>query len=594
MKLTKKARILLFGVIGILVVFGLRFAYLNGYIPGIKPVASSVPKSATVPKGFEAAASRVEQAALPSSRPTRLGKPSVKVLLWAWNAQMGELFANGGPVTTQGSLMEKHGVKVELQRQDDAEKMKADLVAFAQELKSGNPQPTSGAHFVQIMGDGYAQFAVSVNPVLKKLGPEYTVKVIGSAGRSLGEDKFMGPSAWRDNPQSAKGGVCVGYLRDGDWNIAMKWLSDNGIKNNPDETTYDPDALNWIAANDYIDAVSKLIAGYSETRPVVRNGRKTGESKTIQGESVVTWTPGDVMAAEQLGGLVSILSTRENDGQMPNAIIGISKWCNDNRETVEEFLAAIFEGGDQVRNFPEALQQAGAISAKVYGEKDAAYWVKYYKGEAVKDRKGLLIDLGGSSVHNLADNLNLFGLSAGHANSFAATYSVFGDIVVNQYPRLVPSYPAFKEVSDTSFLEGVSRRYPVTAEAEAVTYNQSEAITQTVANRSWSINFQSGSATLTPEGLATVEQLAKELTINNLAVEIHGHTDNVGNSQFNLELSRKRAEAVKQALEAKYPATFPQGRLRVIAHGDSQPVADNSTDAGKAQNRRVQIVQGRT
>lgn len=597
MKLTNRARMIVLGFGVLVLVLGLRLAYTNGYIPGLKPVASSVPKVAStkIAKSVELAKSAAPKAPAPSSRPTRLDKPIVRQLLWAWNAHMGEIYANGGPLTTQSSLMERHGVKLQLTRQDDAEKMKAELVAFAQELKDGNSQPSSGAHFVTIMGDGYAQFAASINPILKKLGPEYQVVLVGSAGRSLGEDGFWGPQEWLDNPKSAKGGIISGYLRDGDWNIPMKWAKDNDIHNNPDETTYDPDALNWVAASDYLDAVDKMITGYTETRDVVRNGKKTGEKKEIHIDAVVTWTPGDVRLAQKVGGLTRILSTKENQGQMPNAIIGIKKWTSENRETVVEMLEAIFEGGDQVRLYPEALQQAGAISAKVYGEETADYWVRYYNGTTEKDKAGMMVDLGGSSVHNLEDNLNLFGLTPGKANQFEATYTVFGDVVVDQYPRLVPSYPPFKEVVDTSFLLEVKRKYPIVQSAEdEPSYSANDAITQKTGNRNWSINFKSGSAELTPDGLKTVETLARELTISNLAVEIHGHTDNAGTPQSNTDLSRRRAETVQRYLESKYPGTFPPGRLRVKAHGQDDPVADNSTESGKAQNRRVQIIQGTT
>ena len=228
-------------------------------------------------------------------------KTEVRVLGYAWNAQSGMLLANGGAQATQGSLMCGHGVNLKWARQDDNSKLQEALVTFATALSRGEENPTQGAQFVTIMGDGGAAFIKPLNDSLRRLGPDYTAKIVDAIGYSRGEDKFMGPAQWRDNPETSRGGVVAGVLRDGDWNIAQKWLGDNGLKTNPDEKTYDPDALNWISANDYLDAVEKYVSGYSETRPVVRNGVKTGETQTIAVDGVVTWTPGDVTVAQKKG-----------------------------------------------------------------------------------------------------------------------------------------------------------------------------------------------------------------------------------------------------------------------------------------------------
>lgn len=594
MELTKTGKLAIVIAVVAILAFGGRWAYMNGYIPGITKSESTVPKSANIEQNVDLDKSKVEQVSLPKSTITKLSVPPIKMEIMAWNSQMGQIFANGGALTTQGSIMEKHGVKVQIVRQDNVDKMKSDLVAFATALKSGNKNPTEGTHFVQIMGDGYAQFATSVNQQLGKLGSEYKVKLVGSAGRSLGEDKMMGPKEWLRNPQLAKGSTCAGYIPDGDWNIAMKWTGDNGVKNNPDYTTYNPNALNWINTEDFIDASNKYITGYTEERPVVDDkGIRTGAKQTISVNCVVTWTPGDEMIAKQKGGLVSILSTKENQAQMPNAIIGIDKWMQENREQTQELLQAIFEGSDQVKNYPEALDKAAELSAKVYGEQDAEYWKKYFIGSLEKDKQGNLIELGGSAVHNLKDNLNLFGLTSGRANEFEATYVVFGDIVVQQYPQQFPKYDLFSTVVDTSYLEALSSKYQVTtATIEDQQYSSTDKISQQTANKNVEITFESGSANLTSQGTQQLEALAKQLTISNAIIEVHGHTDNVGSPEQNQALSQKRAEAVKNYLTSKYPTTFPATRIRATGHGSSQSIADNNTAEGKAKNRRVQIVLG--
>jgi len=71
-------------------------------------------------------------------------------------------------------------------------------------------------------------------------------------------------------------------------------------------------------------------------------------------------------------------------------------------------------------------------------------------------------------------------------------------------------------------------------------------------------------------------------------LEIRGHTDSSGPESWNLVLGKKRAEAVMEYLHKKY--NIPLHRMEVISYGSSEPVADNATRNGRAQNRRVEIL----
>ena len=103
------------------------------------------------------------------------------------------------------------------------------------------------------------------------------------------------------------------------------------------------------------------------------------------------------------------------------------------------------------------------------------------------------------------------------------------------------------------------------------------------------ILFDSGSANIQPQSLGIVRQISQVLMQDeNIKLKIVGHTDADGNDANNLKLSKARAEAVKNALVNIYKISAK--RLTTDGKGESEPVGDNGTADGKAQNRRVEFI----
>ena len=99
--------------------------------------------------------------------------------------------------------------------------------------------------------------------------------------------------------------------------------------------------------------------------------------------------------------------------------------------------------------------------------------------------------------------------------------------------------------------------------------------------------FDSGKSTLRAESNKELNELAEYMNLKKtLVIEIAGHTDNVGAAEANQKLSEERANAVKQYLEKKGIAAT---RVLAKGYGDTQPVADNATTAGKQKNRRTEV-----
>lgn len=101
------------------------------------------------------------------------------------------------------------------------------------------------------------------------------------------------------------------------------------------------------------------------------------------------------------------------------------------------------------------------------------------------------------------------------------------------------------------------------------------------------ITFDTDSYAVKPEFRSTLDKIANTLgSYNQTYVDVYGHTDSTGSDAYNLTLSRNRAESV-----AGYLSTHGVARARIGTQGfgESQPIASNDSEAGRAQNRRVEI-----
>lgn len=103
------------------------------------------------------------------------------------------------------------------------------------------------------------------------------------------------------------------------------------------------------------------------------------------------------------------------------------------------------------------------------------------------------------------------------------------------------------------------------------------------------VNFATDQANILPESQAQIEQVIQLLKNNpELKLTINGHTDGSGDTKHNQALSEQRANAVVKALTDN--TGIQQNRLTAKGFGDTQPVAENSTENGKALNRRVELI----
>jgi len=189
--------------------------------------------------------------------------------------------------------------------------------------------------------------------------------------------------------------------------------------------------------------------------------------------------------------------------------------------------------------------------------------------------------------------------------SLLASTTLFGIALAQTNPsaqQIINSLTPTGSVSDTT--RGIKPLAPddssatpapppmaMTPSAPPMAMSAAPAQPAPLASTNLDVEFQSGSADLTPQAVATLDQLGKALTSSTLAsftFKIVGHTDTTGDAATNQTLSEQRAEAVKSYLETKFGVS--DSRLQAEGVGESDLLVATPANTPEPQNRRVQII----
>lgn len=524
--------------------------------------------------------------------------PLVRIAEYAWNGNSGMIAANGGAKTTKNSLMEKFNVNLEIVQQDMVGELRNMQIKFVEEFDKGSQTPTSekSAPIVSIMGDGAPFYVTTLQQAIdEKFGKnKYTVQVIGAIGASYGEDKLIGPRLWKDNPQSMKGSLISTVVGDGDHMLALNFIfSNKGLKVNPDVTTYDPEAVNFIPSenDDYINSVKELIksqnAGFTVPLKEVKDGKLTGKTINKKIDGATTWTPGDKIAFDALTGFTDVVSTKDYINQMATTLITIKEWALANEKTVVNMLKATYTANNQIKQYDSWSVRASEAVANTYSVKDAKYWYDMFKGQK-KTKNNLDYNLGGTRVLTYADALQYYGIGNGEINRYKAVYEQISSYLTELNPcgfneNCKDGVIPYSNAVNTYFLSQVGNDIDA-GKVEKIDYSSKK--TEVMAIGQWHITFATGSAEiLETKDLETIYNLLTQAETTKL--DVTGFTDATGNANSNITLSKQRAESVVQWLKNR---GISSSRFQSIdGKGSANPVADNKTSEGKAKNRRVEI-----
>ncbi len=288
-------------------------------------------------------------------------------------------------------------------------------------------------------------------------------------------------------------------------------------------------------------------------------------------DAAVTWEPdlsGAVKAREDDAHL--LVTTAAATNVIADCLVARKDVIDKAPETVAAFVHGWFDGIDELARDPASSNAIVAKALKLQAD----------------DVSGML---SGLKLTPFADNALFFGLSGGEHAQFSSLFDTA--FIVWRKQGVVSKAVDSKDYVDSRFVASLADKYQGQKVVEPFRFDPKAAKdpkARAIVNKSLTIYFTPGSDEIMTGSHFTLDSLGDTMTaFGNTFLRIEGNTDAKGSAKLNKTLSQKRADSVKKYLEEHF--SIPDSRFQTIGQGAENPVADNTTEAGRQQNRRTDI-----
>jgi outer membrane protein OmpA-like peptidoglycan-associated protein/ABC-type amino acid transport substrate-binding protein len=291
--------------------------------------------------------------------------------------------------------------------------------------------------------------------------------------------------------------------------------------------------------------------------------------KARQVDAAVTWEPDLSAAVTARGDEAHILvSTTAATNIIADTLCARQDVIDRYPESVRDFVHGWFDGIELIKSDPAS-----------------AYAVV---GKALKlDTDTVSGMLSGLKLTPYADNAQFYGLTGGKAHYDTLFDTAF---VIWRKKGLVTRAVSAPDWADTRFLSALATAYPGQKVQEtALAAKAPSSSDRAIINKQIQIHFTPGSDEIMAGSYFVLDALGETMTsFGNTYLRVEGNTDSTGSPTGNMTLSERRALAIKNYVLKNFPGIQP-ARFQTIGRGASNPVAPNTTEAGRQLNRRTDI-----